>query len=186
MRVVTGHGTRAEDIMPRERRGTRRKRRTREHIIADLGVHHVEGPILRCGFTAERIAHDYGLDLYMTTYAADGQAESDWVLFQVKATDRLARTADGASVVFRIDRSDLNRWLAETYPVILVVYDAQKDMAHWLYVQAYFAAETARAGRRQTVTAHVPVANVLNEAAVRQFAAAKVAIQRQTRGTRHE
>jgi hypothetical protein len=45
-----------------------RKRRTREHVLADLSVHHVEGPILRCGFAAERVRHDYGVDLYMTTY----------------------------------------------------------------------------------------------------------------------
>jgi hypothetical protein len=96
-----GHDAEVEATLPRERRGTARKRRTRQHVIADLGVHHVEGPILRCGFTAERIAHDYSLDLYMTTYAADGQAETDWVLFQVKATEHLKRTADGESVIFR-------------------------------------------------------------------------------------
>jgi hypothetical protein len=172
--------------MRRERRGTARKRRTRQHVIADLGVHHVEGPILRCGFTAERIAHDYGLDLYMTTYAAAGQAESDWVLFQVKATDHLKRTAGGESVIFRIDRADLNRWLGETYPVVLVVYDAREDVAYWLYVQAHFAAGRAPAGRRQTVTARIPTANVLDEAAIRRFAAAKAAIGRQTKGARHE
>src|SRR5688572_26776003 len=109
--------------MPRERHGTPRKRRTRGHVIADLGVHHVEGPILRCGFTAERIVHDYGLDLYMTTYGADGEAENGWVLFQVKATDHLTRTADGATVLSRVERADWNRWMAETYPVVLIVYD---------------------------------------------------------------
>src|SRR6476469_10009300 len=123
--------------MPRERRSPPRKRRTREHVIADLAVHHVEGPILRCGFTAERIVHDYGLDLYMTTYGAGGEAESDWVLFQVKATDHLTRTADDAAVIFRVERADLNGWLAETYPVILIVYDARGDVGYWLYVQAY-------------------------------------------------
>ena len=32
----------------------RRKRRTREHIITDLSVHHVEGHVLRCGWVVER------------------------------------------------------------------------------------------------------------------------------------
>src|ERR1700681_409721 len=50
-----------------------RKKRTREHIIADLSAHHVEGPILRCGFTADRVVHDYGVDLFMKTYNADGE-----------------------------------------------------------------------------------------------------------------
>jgi len=40
-----------------------RKRRTREHIIADLGVNHVEKCILECGWTVQRFSPDYGLDL---------------------------------------------------------------------------------------------------------------------------
>jgi hypothetical protein len=68
--------------MPRKVPEPVRKRRTREHILADLSVHHVEGPILRCGFTAERVFHDYGVDLYMSTYKANGEAENDLVLFQ--------------------------------------------------------------------------------------------------------
>ena len=172
--------------MPRERQGTARKRRTREHVIADLGVHHVEGPILRCGFCVERVVHDYGLDLYMTTYTPGGQAESDWVLFQVKATDRLRRAPDGATVIFRVERADLNRWMCETYPVILVVYDARADVGYWLYVQAHFADGRIPAGASRTVTVHIPAASVLDEAAVRRFAAAKAAIQRQTKGVRHE
>jgi len=118
--------------MPKERRGTSRKKRTREHVIADLGVHHVEGAILRCGFTAERTVYDYGLDLYMTTYGPDGEAESDGVLFQFKATDHLVFTADRSAVIVRVGRADLNRWLAEIYPVILVIYDARSDVGYWL------------------------------------------------------
>jgi hypothetical protein len=186
MPEVGGTGTPAEEGMRRERRGKARKTRTREHVISDLAVHHVEGPILRCGFTAERVLHDYGLDLYMTTYGAEGEAESGWVLFQVKATDHLTRTADGAAVICRIARPDLNRWMSETYPVILVVYDAPADMAYWLYVQAHFAAGRARIGAGQTVTAYVPVANRLDEDAIRDFAGAKAAIQKQTKGARHE
>jgi hypothetical protein len=42
-----------------------RKRRTREHVIADLSINHVERFIRRCGWTAERTRHDYGLNLDM-------------------------------------------------------------------------------------------------------------------------
>jgi hypothetical protein len=45
-----------------------RKRRTREHVIADLSINHVERLVLRCGWTAERTRYDYGIDLYMQTY----------------------------------------------------------------------------------------------------------------------
>jgi hypothetical protein len=102
------------------------------------------------------------------------------------ANRTLKRTADGKSVIFRIDRADLNRWLSETYPVVLVVYDARQDVAYWLYVQAHFAAGRTPPGGLQKVTAHIPTANVLDETAIRRFAAAKAAIGRQTKGARHE
>jgi len=67
----------------------RRKRRTREHVIADLSVHHVEGHVLRCGWVVERMTHDYGIDLELFTFTRDGEQENDAILLQVKATDRL-------------------------------------------------------------------------------------------------
>ena len=56
-----------------------RKRRTREHVIADLSVNHVERVVLRCGWTVERTRHDYGLDLYLETYNIDGEVENGCV-----------------------------------------------------------------------------------------------------------
>ena len=76
--------------------------------------------------------------------------------------------------------------MEETYPVIMVVYDARADVGYWLYAQAQFAAEMAQIRARRKVTAYIRAANVLDEAAIRRFAAAKAAIQRQTRGVRHE
>jgi hypothetical protein len=180
-----GDGSR-EGGMARKRPRVVRKRRTREHIIADLSVHHVEGPILRVGFTLDRIVQDYGLDLRMMTYNAKGEAEPDYVLFQVKATDHLRLTADRSAVVFRAETADVVLWRKETFPMVLVIYDAQADVGYWLYVQAYFQDEEAAPKiTGETVTLHIPTANVLGEAAVRRFAAAKAAISRQTKGVRH-
>jgi hypothetical protein len=149
-----------------------RKRRTREHVIADLSVHHVEGFVLRCGWTVERMRHDYGIDLYMETYNADGEVENGWVRFQSKATDSLKRSADGNVIAVRLQWRDLLFWLNELEPVIVVVYDARDDQAFWLDVQEYFRHQPwgTRAGATTTVTVHVPVSNVLNVAAIRSFA----------------
>ena len=171
--------------MRTKRPTTARKTRTREHIIADLSAHHVEGYILRCGFTAERIVHDYGVDLYMTTYAADGAVENDYVLFQLKAADRLTRKSDGSAVVIALERRDLDRWLGETFPVILVVYDAPVERGYWFYVQEYFERMGPPAHGRKSVTVHIPIENVLSKDSIRQFAAAKVAVQAQTKGVKH-
>jgi hypothetical protein len=149
-----------------------RKRRTREHVIADLSVHHVEGFVLRCGWTVERTRYDYGIDLLMQTYNADGEVESGRVLFQLKASDTVRRSADGKWIPLRLEWRDLLFWLNEVKPVILVLYDAQADRAFWLDVQDYFREEQweKRAGHMTTVTIRVPIANVLDEAAIRLFA----------------
>ena len=44
-----------------------RKMRTRGHVLADLSINHVERQVLRCGFSADRVQHDYGYDLTMAT-----------------------------------------------------------------------------------------------------------------------
>lgn len=61
--------------MPR-RPDIHRKRRTREHVIANLGVNFVERQALLCGFSVERVVHDYGTDLLLFTYDNDGSTET--------------------------------------------------------------------------------------------------------------
>ena len=115
-----------------------RKRRTRSHVIADLSVNHVERHVLLCGCTVERFWHDYGYDLLLTTYNANGEVENGDVRLQVKATDFLRYRRDGQSSSFRVEAVDLHLWLREIMPVSLIVYDALREDAYWLYVQAYF------------------------------------------------
>jgi hypothetical protein len=49
--------------MARREPPQRKKRRTRQHVIADLGVNYVELQALQCGYLVERVARDYGIDL---------------------------------------------------------------------------------------------------------------------------
>ncbi len=48
------------------------KRRTRAHVLADLSINHVERQVLLCGFSVDRVQHDYGYDLTMATYSDTG------------------------------------------------------------------------------------------------------------------
>lgn len=150
---------------------TIRKTRTRQHIIADLAVNHVERHILRCGWTAQRLNPDYGLDLLMVTFNRRGEIENGDVRFQIKATDKVKKTAGGNAIAVRLEWRDMIYWLNERSPVILVVYDAQADQAWWLHVQAAVRAvrPEGQAGPPGTLTVHVPVANALDLAAVRRF-----------------
>ena len=150
----------------------RRKRRTREHVIADLGINYVERQVLLCGHTVEWRVHDYGIDLLMKTYDHNGEVENGEVLFQLKATDRPQVALAGQAITLRVERADLASWLGEPMPVILMVYDARADRAYWLYVQREFEKmsgfDPSRGSR--TVTIRVPKSQLLDVAAVAQFA----------------
>ena len=173
--------------MPPKRRphfGITRKRRTRQHVIADLSVNHVERLVLRCGCSIERPRADYGLDLTLFTYNRRGEIENGVVYFQLKATDRPRYRRGGRTLTLRVTNADLSYWLAEKQPVILITYDAQKDCAHWVYVQAYFESLPGfRLSRRAgTTTVQMPVDNRLNEAAIRRFIRYRDEVEAQQHG----
>lgn len=157
--------------MAKKKAPTQRKKRTREHVIADLSINFVEKQALLCSFSVQEVMRDYGLDLLIFTYNSDGEAEEGHILVQVKATDDLNLTTDEQKVLFRIERADLIRWLAEPMPVILVVYDAKNDRAWWLYIQQYFKAQPEfnlfRAGK--TIAIEIPIARRLDADAMQQF-----------------
>jgi Domain of unknown function (DUF4365) len=149
-----------------------RKRRTREHIIADLSVNYVEKCVLLCGWTIQRMTHDYGIDLLMTTFNRSGEIETGEVRFQLKATDSLETVSRRNAIAIRVEWRDVIYWLNERMPVILVVYDAKKDRAWWLNVQANVREESIRKRRATPIrlTLHLPLGNVLNPAAIREIA----------------
>ncbi|MBI1915007.1 MAG: DUF4365 domain-containing protein [Planctomycetes bacterium] len=150
----------------------KKKRRTREHVIADLSVNHVERHALLCGGSVERIEHDYGIDLLIATYDREGERENGEIRLQVKATDHPRLVSGGKSIAVRVDSKDFRHWLLEPMPVILVIYDAKADVAHWLYVQAYF--ESLRQidldKEKGRLTIHIPRENVINPASFGKFA----------------
>src|SRR5215472_14353695 len=96
-----------------------RKQRTRQHVIADLSVHHVEGFILEEGHTAQRLGSDYGYDLIMWTFDARGHAEPGAIYFQFKARETL--DDQGGNYVYDLDIRDYNLWIREEAPVILIL-----------------------------------------------------------------
>lgn len=148
----------------------RRKIRTRQHVIADLGVNYTQRQVLLAGHTAEEFGHDYGIDLEMKTYSPNGEVEGGHIGIQVKATDHLARHADGTTFAIRVSMSDLKAWLMDWVPVVLVVYDAAADLAYWLDVQDYAQHhDVDEFTGGATVTLRVPLANVFDVDAVRSL-----------------
>lgn len=142
-----------------------RKRRTRQHVIADLSVHHVEGLILEEGHTAQRMSSDYGYDLTMWTFDESGYAETDSVRFQIKASD--SPKMAGNVYVFDLDIRDYNLWIWDKSPVILVLYDAKERRAYWQHVQKYFREQShwPKPGAK-TVRVRIPRTQKLNRRAI--------------------
>jgi hypothetical protein len=116
-----------------------RKRRTREHVIADLSVNHVERLVLKCGYTMQRVSADYGFDLWVTTYQETGEIEDAEVRLQLKASDNLRQyeLAQEDSFSFPVSTKDFRLWSAALLPAFFILYDAQLDEAYWLDVQEY-------------------------------------------------
>jgi hypothetical protein len=159
-----------------------RKRRTREHVIADLSLNHVERFILEEGHTAERRTSDYGYDLTVYTYDKNGYTEPGAIFVQVKGAEQLL--ASGNDVTFDIDVRDYALWTTELLPVILILFDVSRRRAYWLYVQRYFAETPSRKPKEdaKTVRVRVPKRQVLSRVAIRKMREYKQAIQEQAEG----
>jgi hypothetical protein len=162
-----------------------RKQRTRQHIIADLSINHVERFVFRCGYSAERITYDYGTDLSVSTYNASGEIENGAIYVQVKATD--TPIADSSTTIpIVLDTRDLDFWLQEPMPFILIFYHAQEEIAYWYYLQAKLS-ELDRSTLGKTYTVYLEKQNILNEASVDLFATYKNRVLHQIQESfRHE
>jgi hypothetical protein len=74
------------------------KTRTREHVLADLSINHVERQLLLSDCSSQHIYDDYGYDMIVSSFNAGGEIESGIVCIQVKATDNLPLLADGKTI----------------------------------------------------------------------------------------
>lgn len=147
-----------------------RKQRTRQHVIADQSVNHVERFIIDEGHTAQQFDRDYGCDLLLSTYDEEGYVEPGSTRLQLKAAETLKRV--GSDYVFDVDIRDYNLWMLERAPVILILFDASRRRAYWLHVQGFFREGV---GRRQpkngakTVRVRVPGRQRVNRWAVAKW-----------------
>jgi hypothetical protein len=146
-----------------------RKQRTRQHVIADQSVNYIERFIIDEGHTTQRLEKDYGYDLLLFTFDEQGFTEPGVAFLQLKASETLQRS--GTDYVFDLDVRDYNRWILEREPIFLVLFEAARRRAYWLYVQEYFRdAESRRPAKgAKTVRVRVPSRNAVNGRAVAQM-----------------
>lgn len=156
--------------LPGPRWPGKRKRRPREHVIAEMGVNFLERQVLRRGHQLRRVSEpEYGTDAVMLHFTPESrEIENGWVEFQVKATDQPHFIDDGKSVACVVEMAHLHFWYWEVaHPFILVLYDAPKHRAFWIDVQAYVDQNVIE--DRDTVTIRIPTANKLDLGAIDRF-----------------
>lgn len=117
-----------------------KKRRTREHIIEDLGLNHVERQFLLAGHSVQRIYRDYGYDANVFTYNINGEVENGMILIQLKSSDNPKISDVHQAIAFSLSKRDLELWLMERELMLLVFYDASIEKAYFVILQAYFQA----------------------------------------------
>ncbi len=148
-----------------------KKRRTRHHIIAELSENHIEYFVLLCGFSIERIEKDYGYDLEIYSYNDDGEIENGLVYLQLKSTDHMERYDRVGYFSYSVEKAHLETWLYEPMPVILVLFDVEKEMAYWVYIQAYFEEKGISLDniKQETFTIHFDKKNIVNTKAIMKW-----------------
>lgn len=140
-----------------------RKQRTRVHIIEDLGFNHIERQILYAGFTVNRYGHsnDYGHDGFFTTFNELGEVEGHLVQFQLKSTDSIQFSEKKNAFTFDLSKQDLELWLLGINKMLLILYDAKKEVAYFEDLQVYFKKkENSYIEDRKFVRIYIPIQNV--------------------------
>ena len=116
-----------------------KKLRTRQHIIEDLGLNHIERQILLSGNVLRRFReNDYGYDGMIETFNEQGEAENLIFMIQLKSTDNIQFSNDKGGFIVDLSRRDLELWLKNTLTVLLILYDAQGEIAYFVDLQTYF------------------------------------------------
>lgn len=153
------------------------KRRTPEHVVADMSVNFLERRVLECGWVMEVMRSDYGIDAAIITFTPEGYVEPGLVYVQVKSARRLRLVDNGRSASLRLERSHIRAWMSEPFPVMIVLYDASSDAALWMHLQASASASTAATGKKRgMVSVRIPLDAKLSAESIQAFRSLKQSI----------
>ena len=148
-----------------------RKRRTRQHQIEDLSYNFVECQVLEafCMFRFY-FGRQYSYDATIETFGKNGEAENGLYYVQVKATEHLHYSRKNKGYELRLDIRDLDLWINEASPVLVVLYDALKKRAFYVHLQSYFEKHRELLKSiHKTKTVFIPVKNRFKPQVVKDF-----------------
>ena len=148
-----------------------KKLRTREHIIEDLGLNHIERQILLSGNVLKRNqGYDYGYDGTIDTFDSIGQTDNLSFFVQLKSTDSIQLSSQKLGYIVDLSKRDLELWLNSKYPVLLILYDAQQEIAYFVELQTYFNEnQLLLKNVRKFVRVFLPQKSVFDKAAIQKL-----------------
>lgn len=89
---------------------------------------------------------------------------------QLKATDHIERYTREEGFSHALEKAHLDIWLGEPMPVIVVLFDAQNEVAYWVYLQAYFEQkDISLPSNQKTFTIYFDQNNLVSKDAVRKW-----------------
>ena len=154
-----------------------RPQRTKEHVNASKSHNYIEKFFIYKGHTVDRPGADYGYDILVNTYDERGYAENGEVRIQLKASDNFTYVKEELFISYEITIQHHNLWTKEVMPVFLILFDAAKEIAYWIYVQEYFSDPSRKPkATAKTISVRIPVTNVFTDSTVDYVCACKAAI----------
>jgi Domain of unknown function (DUF4365) len=148
-----------------------KKRRTRQHIIEDLGLNHIERQILLSGNVLRRFSdNDYGYDGMIETFQKNGEAHNLSFMVQLKSTDVIQQSPQNEGFIVDLSKRDLELWLESRLPVLLILYDAQDEVAYFTDLQTYFNENRLSLKNvRKFVRIYLPPQSIFNKIAMQKL-----------------
>ena len=115
------------------------KLRTRQQIVEDLALNHIEKQILLSGNILKRRGDmNYGYDGAIQTFDEEGRINNLSLMILLTSTDLVQLSPKKVGFVVDLSKQDLEHWLNTEMPVLIILYDAQKDIAYFTDLQTYF------------------------------------------------
>ena len=148
-----------------------KKRRMRQHIIGGLELNYIERQILLSENVLRRFSdYDYGYDGMIETFNELGERQNQLFMIQLKSTDYIQKSHQNGGYIVDLSKRDLELWLENQLPVLLILYDAQEEVAYFTDLQTYFNENKLSLKIvRKFVRIYLPPQFVFNKIAIQEF-----------------
>ncbi len=133
-------------------------------LISRIGVHGVATIIHKMGWLfREQPVSDYGIDAHIEQMK-DGKPTGRLLAAQIKCGQSWFEETDENGYVYRGDLNHLNYWISHSLPVVIVLFDQDKNQAFWVPVEKS-RIKTLNSGWKITV----PFNSIINNNTIAHF-----------------